>query len=124
MPGANLRAEEHECRLRPVPPGELAPSSEARRSTGWGKRHGCAGKVPVLIWGDLHVMRAGNATGVGLRPGAKGPEAPPNPTANRSARRSATAVVSVQKSAEAIVPEPAAVACDGKGRTSLVKEEP
>ena len=72
--------------------------------TGQGKCGGCVRKVHVLIRGDLHGMRPDVTTGAGLRPGAKAPEPPPDPTVTAlAARAEVTPCVNVQKSAEGIV---------------------
>ncbi len=43
------------------------------------------------------------ATGAGLRPGPKGPERPPDPTATAAARTGAIPCVIAQESAEVVV---------------------
>ena len=83
--------------------GESAPHDKAAWFEGHGKWRGCATTVHVLIWGDLLDGRSVLSTGAGLRPGSKGPDKPPDPTAAPPARMGAIPCVFGQKSAEAIV---------------------
>lgn len=83
-PSANLRADGQESHTRPSPWMSQPVMTKSTRCRGQGKCGGCAGKVHVLIRGDLS----------GMRSWAFGPAA---------ARRAATHGVIGQKSAEAIV---------------------
>ena len=72
--------------------------------TGQGECGGCVRKVHVLVRGDLLGMRSVLTTGAGLRPGAKAPQPPPDPTVSVSAARAGvTRDVTGQQSAEGIV---------------------
>lgn len=69
-------------------------------------------------------MRSDVVTGAGLRPGAKAPEAPPDPTATPpAARLGVTPGVTREKSAEGIVGDRATSGRPLKARTRRVKEE-
>ena len=87
------------------PRGESAQHDKALWSGGHGKWRGCAGKVHVLIRGDLLGTRP-PATGAGLRPRPKGREHPPDPIAALAAQAGAIRFVIEQKSAEVIVVSP------------------
>ena len=95
--------------------GELVHDSKAHRYAAYGKCGACAPTVRVLTWGDLHRMRClltddrpgTDHTGIsrsrrcGELPAASDESAAI--TLNATARRVATRVVTVQKSAAAIV---------------------
>jgi hypothetical protein len=98
--------------------GELAHDSKAHRYAAYGQCGACAPTVRVLTWGDLHRVRCvwvvalpGQVhTGTsrtrlcGELPAASDETAAT--TANATARTAATQVVTVQKSAEAVVGSP------------------
>jgi len=103
-PSANVRADGQKPHRRPGPRASQHNVTKPVRCAGQGKCGGCARKVHVLIRGELFGRRPSVATGVGLRPGAKAPESPPNPTATHpAARPGVTPFVTEQQSAEGIV---------------------
>ena len=117
-PSAKVRADEQKSHRRPGPGASQRNMYEAPRYTGQGECGGCAPKVHVLIRGDLPGKRPEEVKGAGLRPGAKAPEPPPDPTATPpAARLGAIPSVTGQKSAEAIVGARAWNGTPPKGRT-------
>ena len=68
----NLRADEQKCHRRPSLGGEPARPGEAHGSEGQGKWRGCAGKVHVLIRGDLPGKRRARSTDLGREQSGEG----------------------------------------------------
>lgn len=117
------RANEQKRHKRPSFPGEPAPDGEAHGSGGMVNGVVVRGQLTFLS-GEICPRRGAGATGDGLRPTSKGVENPPVPTADGSARRTATSGGGGQKSAEAIVVARRPDRREAKGRTSWNKEEP
>ncbi len=122
-PRQDLRADEQKRHTRLSLSGEPAQEGEALGSGGMVNGAVVQGQLTFLS-GEICFACGEAATGDGLRTSSKGVESPPVPTVAFSARWSATARETEQKSAEAIVvalrPDRRVV----KGRTSQNKEEP
>ena len=118
------RANEQKRHTRPSTPGEPALDGEAHPgNTGHANGVVVRGQLTFLS-GEICSLRGASAMGDGLRPIPKEVEKPPVPTADRSARRTATFAGRGQKSAEAIVAARRPDRRAAKGRTSWNKEEP
>ena len=117
------RANEQKRHTRPSAPGEPAPDGEAHGSRGMVNGVVVRGQLTFLS-GEICSLRGAPVMGDGLRPISKEVEKPPVPTADRSARRTATFAGRGQKSAEAIVAARRPDRRAAKGRTSWNKEEP
>ena len=102
-PSAKRRADEQKLDTRLSRRVEWAPHHEGHESARYGKSSGGVVTVHVLIWGELFDGQWMLAMGVGLRPGPKGSEKPPNPTAALAACAGAISCISEQRSAAVVV---------------------